>query len=88
MGGSRVRFLRTQRRGKGLSKIPESKKGVDCGIKKMKTLFKRVYDDGACYGVVNEVMPGCEWVLNGEGVATEKVDGACCAIIDGVFYKR
>ena len=88
VGGSRVRFLRTQRRGKGLSKIPESKKGVDCGIKKMKTLFKRVYDDGACYGVVNEVMPGCEWVLNGEGVATEKVDGACCAIIDGVFYKR
>ena len=88
VGGSRVRFLRAQRWGKGLRKIPESKKGVDCGIKKMKTLFKRVYDDGACYGVTNEVMPGCEWVLNGEGVATEKVDGACCAIMGGAFYKR
>jgi hypothetical protein len=29
-----------------------------------------------------------EWVLNGEGVATIKWDGSCCAIIDGVFYKR
>ena len=73
---------------RGLRKFCADKKGVDCGIKKMKTLFKRVYDDGACYGVVNEVMPGCEWVLEGEGVATEKVDGACCAIIGGAFYKR
>lgn len=29
-----------------------------------------------------------EWVLDGEGVATEKIDGSCCAIIGGVFYKR
>ena len=28
-----------------------------------------------------------EWVLEGEGVATEKMDGSCCAIIGGVFYK-
>ena len=58
------------------------------GTKKIPTLFKRVWDDGACYGVVNEVTPGCEWVLAGEGEATEKVDGAACAIISGVFYRR
>jgi hypothetical protein len=29
-----------------------------------------------------------EWVLNGEGVATVKYDGSCCAIINGDFYKR
>lgn len=26
--------------------------------------------------------------MAGEGDATVKIDGACCAIIDGVFYKR
>ena len=57
-------------------------------VKKMPTLFRRVYDDGACYGACDEVTPGCGWVIEGEGVATEKVDGACCAIINGVFYKR
>lgn len=29
-----------------------------------------------------------EWVLNDEGEATLKIDGSCCAIIDGKFYKR
>ena len=29
-----------------------------------------------------------EWVLAGEGAATEKIDGSCCAVISGVFYKR
>ena len=38
--------------------------------------------------MIEEVTPGCEWVLNGEGEATEKVDGAACAIIGGVLYKR
>lgn len=57
-------------------------------MKKIPCLFKKVYDDGGYLGVVNEVTPGCEWVLNGEGVATEKVDGAACAIIDGVLYRR
>lgn len=54
----------------------------------MKTLWKRVYDDGGVVEILPEVNPGCEWVLDGEGVATEKVDGSCCAVIDGVFYKR
>ncbi len=29
-----------------------------------------------------------EWILGGEGTATEKIDGSCCAAIGGVFYKR
>ena len=38
--------------------------------------------------MTDRVDPGCEWVLNGEGVATEKVDGSCCASIDGRFSRR
>jgi len=29
-----------------------------------------------------------QWVLDGEGEATLKLDGACCAILDGKFYRR
>lgn len=47
-----------------------------------------MFDDGAYYGVENEVTPGFEWVMSGEGEATEKVDGAACAIIGGTLYKR
>lgn len=55
----------------------------------MPTLFVREFNDrGLMMGVTREVTPGCEWVLKGEGIATEKVDGAACAIIDGEFYKR
>ena len=56
-------------------------------MKKISTLFVREYDSG---GVImrRDVKSGLEWVLKGEGEATEKVDGAACAIIDGVFYKR
>lgn len=57
-------------------------------MKKMPTLFKRVFEGNRIVKVLPEVTPGCEWVLNGGGVATEKLDGACCAIIDGEFYKR
>lgn len=57
--------------------------------KKIPTLFERRFGKG---GSVVEVLPrvtdGCEWVLRGDGEATEKVDGACCAIIDGVLWKR
>lgn len=57
------------------------------GTKKIPTLFKRVFDDGAVY-ITKDVTPGCEWVLAGEGEATERVDGAAVARIDGVWYKR
>ena len=56
-------------------------------MKKIPTLFVREYDSG---GVIlrREVKEGFGWVLEGEGEATEKVDGAACAIINGTLYKR
>lgn len=57
-------------------------------MKKIPTLFERVFDHGKIVGITDKVTPGMEWVLKGEGVATEKMDGSCCAIISGEFYKR
>ena len=55
-------------------------------MKKIKSVFQRNYETDRT--IRNEVVEGCEWVLAGEGVATVKVDGSCCAIFDGIFYKR
>ena len=55
-------------------------------MRKMPTLFRKEY--GKSGEVIPEVTPGCEWVIDGEGEATEKVDGAACAIINGVLYRR
>lgn len=57
-------------------------------MKKIPTLFIREFLDNRIVKVTEAVTPGMEWVLNGEGYATVKWDGSCCAIIDGVFYKR
>ncbi len=57
-------------------------------MKKIPTLFKRVFDENHKKSITEEVTPGCEWVLRGEGLATIKYDGACCAIIGGEIYKR
>ena len=57
-------------------------------MKKIPTLFLREYANHRVIKVMNIVTPGCEWVLEGEGYATIKYDGSCCAIIGGAFYKR
>lgn len=57
-------------------------------MKKIPTLFERVFENHKKVGIKPNVTKGMEWVLNGEGVATVKVDGSCCAIINGEFYKR
>lgn len=58
-------------------------------MKKIPTLFERTYDEkGRIIGITDNPKKGLEWVLAGEGYATIKVDGSCCAIIDGKFYKR
>jgi hypothetical protein len=44
-------------------------------MKKIPTLFQRDPDDRR--HLLNEVTPGCEWVLAGAGVATRKYDGTC-----------
>jgi hypothetical protein len=55
-------------------------------MKKIPSLFKRDYDGNR--QVFDAVVPGCEWVQRGEGVATEKIDGTACLIQDGILYKR
>ena len=57
-------------------------------MKKIPTLFVREFENHRVVKVLPEVTPGFEWVLEGEGTPTVKIDGACCAIIDGKFYKR
>lgn len=57
-------------------------------MKKIPTLFERVFDRHKVVSINPNVVEGMEWVLNGEGVATIKVDGSCCAVINGKFYKR
>lgn len=57
-------------------------------MKKIPTLFKREFENHTVVHTLNEVTPGMEWVLEGKGIATIKWDGACCAIINGEFYKR
>ena len=49
-------------------------------MKKIPTLFKRTYDGPRIKGITDEVAPGLEWVLAGEGLATVKIDGTCCAV--------
>lgn len=57
-------------------------------MKKIPTLFERIYENHKVVGITPKVTEGMEWVLNGDGVATVKIDGSCCAIINGEFYKR
>lgn len=53
-------------------------------MQKVITLFQRNY-----YRLVrDEVVPGAEWVIAGEGIATRKWDGTCCRFQDSIFYKR
>ena len=55
-------------------------------MKKTVSLFQRNYDGDRL--VRDEVVPGAEWVANGEGVATRKHDGTCCLVRDGKLFKR
>ena len=54
-------------------------------MKKIPTIFVR---DLMTHLVVNEVMPGCEWVFKGEGVPTRKYDGSPVLIRNGQNFKR
>lgn len=57
-------------------------------MKKIPTLFEREFLNHHVVKTLNKVTPGMEWVLEGYGTATIKIDGSCCAIINGEFYKR
>lgn len=56
-------------------------------MKKIISLFQRNYDGDRL--VRDEIVPGAEWVIAGEGVATRKMDGTCCFMAStGQLYKR
>lgn len=55
-------------------------------MKKIPSLFERNYDTDNL--VRDEVVPGSEWVQNGEGIATRKYDGTCCLILAREIYAR
>ncbi len=55
-------------------------------MKKIPTIFNRNPENRS--EVLNEPHPSCDWVFNGEGVATRKYDGTCCLINEGKLYKR
>ena len=56
-------------------------------MKKIPTLFGRVFYNHSIIDIVPVSTEGCEEAFK-NGIATVKIDGACCAIIDGRFYKR
>ena len=56
-------------------------------MKKIPTLFVRKFENHKIVDISNEITPGCEEAFL-HGIATEKYDGSCCAIINGELYKR
>jgi hypothetical protein len=56
-------------------------------MKKIPTIFERDWN-GDRPRVTRGPNPACQWVLDNEGVATRKYDGACCMVRDGKLYKR
>ncbi|SDT57147.1 hypothetical protein SAMN04489716_4584 [Actinoplanes derwentensis] len=56
-------------------------------MQKIPTLFQRDPDDRK--RVLPEANPVCQWVLDGEGVATRKYDGTCVLLDDdGAWWAR
>lgn len=55
-------------------------------MKKIKTLFKRDFTNNG--QIIPEYSDGTDWVLNGEGVATKKIDGTSVLIRGGKMFKR
>lgn len=55
-------------------------------MKKIPSVFVRNYDGDRL--VRDEVVPGCEWVIAGEGIATRKWDGTACLVRGGKLYRR
>lgn len=57
-------------------------------MRKIPSLFIREFEGHNVVNITPKVTPGCEWVLDGEGFATEKLDGTCCLIKDNKIYRR
>jgi hypothetical protein len=57
-------------------------------MRKMPCLFARDFSDKRRPVLLQDVSPGCEWVIAGEGVATRKRDGTSCLWLSRKLYKR
>ncbi len=55
-------------------------------MKKIPSVFERNHDGDKM--LRDEVLPGSEWVIAGEGIATRKWDGTACLVRDGRLFKR
>ena len=55
---------------------------------KMPCLFEREFHGRNSFTMLERVVPGCEWVLAGEGAASRKRDGTACWFRDGQLWKR
>jgi len=53
-------------------------------MRKIQTLFERDWE-GDRSRVLDQIVPGCEWVLAGEGAAMRKYDGTC-VMFDGTSW--
>lgn len=58
-------------------------------MKKLPSLFERKYDNHKVVGITRILTtPELHVVVDGKCDATLKIDGSCCACINGKFYKR
>lgn len=57
-------------------------------MKKMPTLYKRVFEGHNIKYTENSITPGCEWVEEEKGIATLKLDGTCCLIENDKIFAR
>ena len=55
-------------------------------MKKIPTMFVR--NPQNMREILDQPHPDCDWVFNGEGVATRKYDGTCCKVDGGKLFKR
>lgn len=56
-------------------------------VKKVPSIFERDWQ-GNKNLVMAVVVKGCEWVLDGEGIATRKYDGTPALVRGGLLFKR
>lgn len=56
-------------------------------MKKIPTIFEREFTGPREFHLTGKIAPGIENILY-QATATVKIDGSCCAIIGGTFYKR
>jgi hypothetical protein len=56
-------------------------------MRKIPTLFMRDFTQPRA-PITREYHPDVDWVLRGEGIATQKLDGTAALVRDGMLYKR